>query len=106
LPSPETLCPICHEKERPPSHIKNHIYACSRCWGRKHRARVTRWCQSPHGRAKRQYVDRRRYYLGGGKGYAKSIEEAQRIRAHIKARILAFKQGQQDREKAQVTSAR
>lgn len=81
------------QKTRPGSGV------CSRCIngsaaGKAARAKwVVKWRKTYPDKAKA--LDARRLWLGGHSiGYAKTAEQTQVIRAHIKARIAAYKQEQ------------
>jgi hypothetical protein len=95
LASPDTLCPICREKDRPPSHLKNHIYACSRCWGQKHPGRMKKWRQSAKGRVARRAVDARRVMRGGRRWWMPPGTDMARVRTTISTLMAALLTKQQ-----------
>lgn len=96
------LCRICGERPVPESRIRQRDYRCYPCFGRQNHAVRRAWRQSPNGRALSQRTNARRIMVG--REYHSSVgdaETAARINAHIKGRIHAFVEGQQDREKTE-----
>jgi hypothetical protein len=102
------LCRLCNERHVSPSRLREQDYRCTRCRnntpaGRQAKARYNR---KPERVAASRRRGRLRIFIG--KKYhstVKSAEEAERINAHIKERLSAFKQGQQNRKKAQGAAA-
>lgn len=105
-------CPICTERPLPPSHVRNHIYACSRCWYYKHKGRVRRYRATAKGRALSNAAQRRWWHThqigarrlrlsGRHVGIAESVEQAQQIRRHIRRRRADFTAQQREAYESQ-----
>jgi hypothetical protein len=91
------LCRLCNERPVSPSRLREQDYRCSRCRHRTpaQQAAVRRWRRTPKGREVDAQVRQRRIFIGTRyHSLVKSAEEAERINAHIKAELSAFKQKQ------------
>jgi hypothetical protein len=106
------LCRVCKERPSTPGRARHGQYLCSRC----NNARPTGFASRQRYLASKKCREtRQRYHLNAnqrrifiGQRYhstVASVDIAQRINAHIKERVLGFKQGQQDREKTQGTAS-
>jgi hypothetical protein len=106
------LCRLCKVKPVSAARAKWSDYRCDPCRNRapSSLAAKARYDDTPRGQAKaharNQRTNARRIWVGRQyHSAATSAEQAQIVNAHIKERVLAFKQGQQDGKKAQGTEA-
>ena len=87
------LCRLCAERPVAPSRLREHDYRCSRCRHQTPAMRETnrRYFQSDLRRAVAKRSNDKRIFIG--RQYyssAPTLEDAQRINAHIKDRRHAF----------------
>lgn len=96
------LCRLCHERPVSPARMRAWDYRCNRCRNRTpaSKAATYRHNRTEKRKARKQQLGRRRIFVGRQyHSYAATQEQAERINAHVKDRLNAFKR-QQDREKA------
>jgi hypothetical protein len=106
------LCRLCAARPVPACRIAHRDYRCNPCRSQyaSHKAHAKRYYASPRGRElhrrRSKTYNPKRIFIGQTyHSTAASVEQAQRINAHIKERVLGFKQGQQGGKETQSPAA-